>query len=276
MSTDGCKNDKDTRIDTLEHVEVIVHLQHTYRGDIILQLTSPSGTKSEVLSLRPQDDSSVGINFKFMTVHNWAEDPTGEWKLSVSDSAKTRKNTGTLLSWSLILYGTWNTNVTGRKKYKFSDRSQDDKKRSRDLSKDEVKNIMERESEVSQNLDIRYNRGIIDKSITSRSKSEENQENSNKFYDRDYLLNKLGEYVKSEEKESSKRNQVETDVKSDESDIEDEELYSLLVRYLDEKEQVNKVENCEENNSCKAQQKRKFTDKELNELLEVLKNLNEE
>ncbi|XP_067676007.1 proprotein convertase subtilisin/kexin type 4-like isoform X2 [Haliotis asinina] len=104
----GCKGAKN-RIHNLEHVQVKIKLQHSRRGDIQLTLVSPSGTKSQILSPRPNDDSQNGIDFTFMTVHSWSENPQGKWQLYVEDIPQdlTRNNNvGELEEWSLILYGT--------------------------------------------------------------------------------------------------------------------------------------------------------------------------
>merc|ERR1712141_340988 len=48
-----------------------------------IDVVSPSGTRSNVLSGRFQDDdSSKGFNnWKFMSVHFWGENPKGTWKV---------------------------------------------------------------------------------------------------------------------------------------------------------------------------------------------------
>ncbi|XP_046548002.1 PC3-like endoprotease variant B [Haliotis rubra] len=103
----GCKGEKN-RIHNLEHVQVKIKLQHSRRGDIQMTLVSPSGTKSQILSPRPHDDRQKGIDFTFMTVHSWSENPEGKWQLYVADNPQelTRNNEGELEEWSLILYGT--------------------------------------------------------------------------------------------------------------------------------------------------------------------------
>ena len=87
-----------------------VKLEHQRRGDLTIILTSPAGTKSTILSHRRLDDSTDGVDFTFMTVHNWGENPSGVWTLSIEDppssgDAASSIKRGRLLSWSLILYG---------------------------------------------------------------------------------------------------------------------------------------------------------------------------
>ena len=73
-------------IQYLEHVVVTMTVTTSIgsRGDIRIELTSPSGTLSTLLSHRDNDGSSGGyIDWSFMSVMFWGEDPIGEWSLSV-------------------------------------------------------------------------------------------------------------------------------------------------------------------------------------------------
>ena len=77
----------DGSIQFLEKVVAVMTLEVTdgMRGDITVDLTSPNGTVSKLLSQRPRDNSSEGFNeWPFMSVMFWGEDPTGEWTLTVS------------------------------------------------------------------------------------------------------------------------------------------------------------------------------------------------
>ncbi|HYG73819.1 MAG TPA: S8 family serine peptidase [Planctomycetota bacterium] len=85
-----------------ETVELTVDIQHQYRGDLHIQLRSPSGTISDIG--RRSGDGSTNLNFTFTSVACWGENPNGTWTLTVSDEASS--DTGTLLSWSLKINGT--------------------------------------------------------------------------------------------------------------------------------------------------------------------------
>ena len=83
---------------------------YAQRGDIKIELTSPSGTISTVLGLRPNDsfyevyeeasgyfesmpdfdsDNYLGYYaWPFMSVMFWGENPTGEWQLTVSSNSR--------------------------------------------------------------------------------------------------------------------------------------------------------------------------------------------
>ena len=75
-----------------------INLDHTYRGDLTISLISPSGTESEMLALRKNDNSTDGIDFYFMTVHCWGENPAGDWLMHIHDNNTIRTtNTGKVL-----------------------------------------------------------------------------------------------------------------------------------------------------------------------------------
>ena len=75
----------ETEINYLEHVQALVTVNATRRGDLELFLRSPMGTRSMILSTRPNDDDSRDgfTKWPFMTTHTWAEYPRGKWTLEV-------------------------------------------------------------------------------------------------------------------------------------------------------------------------------------------------
>lgn len=120
--SDGCKGDTSKWIQRLEHVQVRLKLSTRRRGDTYIFLTSPSGTRSELLSGRPNDDHQGSWEFTFMTVHSWDENPEGKWRLEIYDKPSAESSAtsdrmsrlgssspdtkGYLEEWSLVLYGT--------------------------------------------------------------------------------------------------------------------------------------------------------------------------
>ena len=71
IPTQACRN-TEAEISKLEHVVLTLSFIHRRRGDVSVLLTSPSGTKNEMLSTRRYDDSKEGLdNWGFMTVHCW-------------------------------------------------------------------------------------------------------------------------------------------------------------------------------------------------------------
>ena len=81
-----------SHITKLEHTIANISFEAPRRGDVQLRLISPSGTPSMLLSTRPNDHTDKGLErWAFMTVHNWGEDPTGEWILEVSNMMPTEQ-----------------------------------------------------------------------------------------------------------------------------------------------------------------------------------------
>ncbi|MBN1208414.1 MAG: M4 family metallopeptidase [Myxococcaceae bacterium] len=85
---------EDVTIDTLK---LDLDLDHTWRGDLTVTLTSPSG-KSAVISNR-EGGSADDLKGSFDLSQFAGEKTAGEWTLTVEDKA--RRDTGTLNSWSL-------------------------------------------------------------------------------------------------------------------------------------------------------------------------------
>ncbi|WP_417513705.1 S8 family serine peptidase [Minwuia sp.] len=106
----------------LQWVEIDINIDHTYIGDLVIELTAPDGTSS-VLVNRPGKSSSNtwgtsqdDINFVLTSARHWGEDATGVWTLSVSDHFAA--DVGTLISWELTLYGDV---LTGDDDYIYTD-----------------------------------------------------------------------------------------------------------------------------------------------------------
>uniref|UniRef100_A0A8C9V0U4 Proprotein convertase subtilisin/kexin type 5b n=1 Tax=Scleropages formosus TaxID=113540 RepID=A0A8C9V0U4_SCLFO len=106
----GCIDNPNHHVIYLEHVVVRITITHPRRGDLSINLTSPSGTKSQLLANRLFDHSMEGFkNWEFMTTHCWGEKASGDWILEIYDSPfqlRSQKVPGKLKEWSLILYGT--------------------------------------------------------------------------------------------------------------------------------------------------------------------------
>jgi len=82
IPTNACKGTQN-QVNFVEHVQVFATIEATRRGDVTINLISPSGTKSMLLSRRSADeDSTTGFkNWPFMTTQTWGEQPQGTWKL---------------------------------------------------------------------------------------------------------------------------------------------------------------------------------------------------
>uniref|UniRef100_A0A8D3E330 Proprotein convertase subtilisin/kexin type 5b n=1 Tax=Scophthalmus maximus TaxID=52904 RepID=A0A8D3E330_SCOMX len=102
----GCTDNPNHHVIYLEHVVVRITITHPRRGDLSINLTSPSGTKSQLLANRLFDHSMEGFkNWEFMTTHCWGEKAAGDWVLEIYDSPSQLRSQK-LKEWSLVLYGT--------------------------------------------------------------------------------------------------------------------------------------------------------------------------
>ncbi|XP_031360079.1 neuroendocrine convertase 2 [Lonchura striata] len=106
LTTDACEG-KENFVRYLEHVQAVITVNSTRRGDLNINMTSPMGTKSILLSRRPRDDDSkVGFDkWPFMTTHTWGEDPRGTWALEIG-FVGSQPQRGVLKEWTLMLHGT--------------------------------------------------------------------------------------------------------------------------------------------------------------------------
>ncbi|KFO07497.1 Proprotein convertase subtilisin/kexin type 4, partial [Balearica regulorum gibbericeps] len=94
------------RIRSLEHVQVQLSLSYSRRGDLVIALTSPMGTTSTLVTMRPYDTSQQGYkDWTFMSTHFWDENPNGTWTLQLENKGDAY-NTGLLTSFILHLHGT--------------------------------------------------------------------------------------------------------------------------------------------------------------------------
>jgi subtilisin-like proprotein convertase family protein len=87
----------------VEHVTVRLSITHTYRGDLAISLTSPSGMTSRLAEKRPDDNDNYS-NWTFSSVRHWGESAAGTWTLKIADTGT--GDTGTLTAATLTLFGT--------------------------------------------------------------------------------------------------------------------------------------------------------------------------
>ncbi|NXN24698.1 PCSK4 convertase, partial [Nycticryphes semicollaris] len=95
-------------IHSLEHVQVQLSLSYSRRGDLVIALTSPMGTTSTLVTVRPFDTSQQGYkDWTFMSTHFWDENPNGTWTLHLENKGDAYNTGGCLLtSVTLHLHGT--------------------------------------------------------------------------------------------------------------------------------------------------------------------------
>ena len=86
----------------VEHSILTVDIDHQYCGDLVITLTSPSGTVSRFSEVH--DDNTDDMKFSFLSVHHWGESADGEWIVKVSDESS--GDAGKINSLSMELKGT--------------------------------------------------------------------------------------------------------------------------------------------------------------------------
>merc|ERR1719153_1578810 len=93
------------QVNFLEHLQSHITLTATRRGDVQIFLTSPAGTKSQLLMMRPHDSSRAGFHdWPFLTVFCWGEQPAGKWVLEVQNNGRYQE--AVLHKWSMTFWGT--------------------------------------------------------------------------------------------------------------------------------------------------------------------------
>ncbi|KAG5715001.1 KEX1 protease [Termitomyces sp. T112] len=95
-----------SNFEALEHVNIKVWIDHTRRGDVEVELTSPNGIKSVLAKRRVGDRATSGFpGWKFMSVKHWGENPVGDWTIKVTDQETPETSNGTFLGWNLKFWG---------------------------------------------------------------------------------------------------------------------------------------------------------------------------
>ncbi|KAF2099321.1 hypothetical protein NA57DRAFT_9805, partial [Rhizodiscina lignyota] len=96
---------KNANLERLEHVTVTMNVQHTLRGDLSVELRSPSGMVSHLSVTRPQDKFTGGYDdWTFMSVAHWGESGIGNWTVIVKDTV-VNEHSGVFTDWKLRLWG---------------------------------------------------------------------------------------------------------------------------------------------------------------------------
>ncbi|XP_061188241.1 furin-like protease kpc-1 [Saccostrea echinata] len=104
-------------INTIEHVEVFANFTYSSnRGDVLLYLDSPAGTRSHLMTHRPADSakypSAGSLRWYYSSVHFWGETVDGTWILSIDSNNRSSVQV-TLHSWRLYFYGFYKDNSGG-------------------------------------------------------------------------------------------------------------------------------------------------------------------
>ncbi|KAF9585832.1 pheromone processing endoprotease, partial [Lunasporangiospora selenospora] len=103
--TESDLKNQDVELGTLEHITVTVNIEHQRRGDVEVTLTSPNGIVSHLGVRRRHDEATTGfVDWTFMSVKHWEEDPVGDWTLTVKDQ-RTAKYRGKFVDWRIKFWG---------------------------------------------------------------------------------------------------------------------------------------------------------------------------
>ena len=63
---------KEHNFETLEHITIRVWIEHSKRGDVSVEVVSPSGIKSVLAAPRSGDTADTGFQgWRFMSVKHW-------------------------------------------------------------------------------------------------------------------------------------------------------------------------------------------------------------
>ncbi|KAK4629448.1 Kexin [Fulvia fulva] len=96
---------KKANLERVEHVTVTMNVEHTRRGDLSVELRSPTGMVSHIATSRRSDDANSGyVDWTFMSVAHWGESGVGKWTVIVKDT-KVNEHSGTFTDWHLKLFG---------------------------------------------------------------------------------------------------------------------------------------------------------------------------
>ncbi|KAF2118229.1 KEX1 protease precursor [Lophiotrema nucula] len=96
---------KDANFGKVEHITLTMNVKHQRRGDLSVELISPTGFVSHLSTARRDDEVALGyIDWTFMSVAHFGEDGIGKWTVIVKDTNVNGKN-GTFQDWKLRLWG---------------------------------------------------------------------------------------------------------------------------------------------------------------------------
>jgi len=86
----------------VESVQLVITVVHDRRGDLSVDLISPSGATSRLLNPNP-GDTARDLRWTMRSVQFWGENSAGTWKAKITDTAP--GNTGEITELKLRLYG---------------------------------------------------------------------------------------------------------------------------------------------------------------------------
>lgn len=95
---------KNSNLEKIEHVTITVDVETDIRGQVNIDLVSPTGMISNLAVIRERDNSNEGFkNWTFMSVAHWGETGIGQWKIIVKTTVN--DNSVKLKRWRLKFFG---------------------------------------------------------------------------------------------------------------------------------------------------------------------------
>lgn len=95
---------KNSNLERIEHVTITVDVETDIRGQVNIDLVSPTGMISNLAVIRERDNSNEGFkNWTFMSVAHWGETGIGQWKIIVKTTVN--DNSVKLKRWRLKFFG---------------------------------------------------------------------------------------------------------------------------------------------------------------------------
>ncbi len=93
-----------TPVHVIEAVQISVTATHPYIGDLGIELTSPSGTRSVLKNIRDGFGSSPDLNGMVLLSNAfYGENPAGSWTIKIVDG--NAQDTGMLTNWKIRVFG---------------------------------------------------------------------------------------------------------------------------------------------------------------------------
>jgi kexin len=97
---------KKANFERVEHITLTMNVDHQRRGDLMVQLISPTGMVSHLSTARRDDEDPYGyVDWTFMSVAHWGESGIGNWTVIVKDVIIGNLKKGTFVDWKLRLWG---------------------------------------------------------------------------------------------------------------------------------------------------------------------------
>lgn len=94
----------------VEHVKVRLSIEHANRGEMTLQLVSPSGTSSVLANASEQDFGANYENWTFSSLRHWGESSRGIWSLLITETKNSTD--GTFIAANVTLFGSEYPDIT--------------------------------------------------------------------------------------------------------------------------------------------------------------------